>query len=68
MRGSIAVVAKLKEKGVITNYAIAGAVAALNYIEPFLTADLDILISAADFEKRSSGLVLLGPLDEGGLH
>jgi hypothetical protein len=64
MRGSIAVVAKLKEKGVIANYAIAGAVAALNYVEPFLTAYLDILIAVAEFEKRSSGLILLGPLEQ----
>jgi len=64
MRSTIAVVAKLAEQGVIANYAIAGAVAALNDIEPFLTADLDVLISVADFEKRPSGLVLLSPIDK----
>jgi hypothetical protein len=64
MRSTIAVVAKLAEQGVIANYAIADAVAALDYIEPFLTADLDVLISVADFEKRPSGLVLLSPIDK----
>src|SRR6202034_4071426 len=36
---------------------------ALNYIEPTLTEDLDILISVADFEKRASGLLLLTPIE-----
>jgi len=31
--------------GIVEQYAIAGAVAALNYIEPSVTEDLDILIS-----------------------
>ena len=30
--------------GIVEQYAIAGAVAALNYIEPSVTEDLDILI------------------------
>ena len=64
MRDTIAVVAKLAERGVIGNYAIAGAVAAINYIEPFLTADLDVLISVANFEKRASGLILLTPIEK----
>jgi hypothetical protein len=64
LRKSIAVIAKLKEQGVLEEYAISGAVAALNYIEPFLTADLDILISVGDLESRKSGLVLLKPIEE----
>ncbi len=63
LRKSIEVVARLAEAGVIGNYAIAGAVAALNYIQPTLTEDLDILISVDAFEKRASGLLLLGPID-----
>ena len=46
--------------GVIDNYAIAGAVAALQYIEPTVTEDLDILISFED--QSQSGLVTLGPI------
>jgi hypothetical protein len=45
--------------------AIAGAVAALNYIQPTLTEDLDILVSVAHFEKRQSGLILLTPIEKG---
>ncbi|HEY4113465.1 MAG TPA: hypothetical protein VGM17_05330 [Rhizomicrobium sp.] len=64
MRNTIEVVTRLAEKRVITNYAIAGAVAALNYIEPMLTDDLDILISLEGFEKHASGLLLLGPIEK----
>jgi hypothetical protein len=63
LRNTIEVVTKLAAKGVIGNYAIAGAVAALNYIQPMLTEDLDILISIDGFEERSSGLLLLGPIE-----
>jgi hypothetical protein len=63
LRRAIEVVTALAEKRVIGGYAIAGAVAALNYIEPMLTEDLDILISIDGFEKRSSGLLLLGPIE-----
>jgi hypothetical protein len=48
--------------GIIQKYAVAGAVAALNYIEPTITQDLDILVSFDDLQSRPSGLVTLGPL------
>ena len=64
MRKTIAVIIRLAERRAIANYAIAGAVAALNYIQPFLTEDLDILISTDGFEKHRSGLLLLGPIEK----
>jgi hypothetical protein len=64
LRQSIEVVTKLAKKRVVSNYAIAGAVAAINYIQPTLTEDLDILISIDGFEKRRSGLLLLGPIEQ----
>jgi len=64
MRKTIEVVSKLARHGVIERYAIAGAVAALNYIEPTLTEDLDILISIANLEKHKSGLILLTPIEK----
>jgi hypothetical protein len=64
MRKTIEVVTKLADRGAIRQYAIAGAVAALNYIQPTLTEDLDILVSVADFEQRQSGLILLGPIEK----
>jgi hypothetical protein len=64
MRNTIEVIIKLTERGAFRSYAIAGAVAALNYIEPTLTEDLGILISVADFERHSSGLILLTPIEK----
>jgi hypothetical protein len=64
LRTTIEVVTKLAERGAIQQYAIAGAVAALNYIQPTLTEDLDILVSIAHFEKRQSGLILLTPIEK----
>ena len=64
LRKTVAVVVKLAERGVIQRYAIAGAVAALNYIQPTLTEDLDILVSIAHFEIRPSGLILVAPIEQ----
>lgn len=61
---AIEVVAELAERRVVGSYAIVGAVAAIYYIEPMLTEDLDILISVDSFEKRASGLLLLGPIEQ----
>jgi len=63
LQKAIEVVTKLADQGAITQYAIAGAVAALNYIQPTLTEDLDILVSGADFEEHKSGLILLTPIE-----
>lgn len=64
LEGTIKVIMKLAEAGAIEEYAIAGAVAALNYIEPMLTEDLDVLVSIAGFEQRKSGLILLTPIEK----
>lgn len=64
LRKTLEVIAELAESGVIRNYAVAGAIAALNYIQPTMTEDLDILVSVDAFEKRASGLLLLGPLEK----
>lgn len=63
LRKTIEVVARLAEQGAVERYAVAGAVAALNYIEPTLTEDLDVLVSIAHFERRESGLILLDPIE-----
>jgi len=62
MRRTIQVVDELASKGVIGKYAIAGAVAAIYYIEPTLTDDLDILISVDTFDRKRSGLLTIEPL------
>lgn len=58
MRKTIEVISRLAADGAIKEYAIAGAVAALSYIQPFLTEDLDVLVAVAEFDQRPSGLIL----------
>lgn len=60
MGRTIQILNDMVRDGVIDTYAIGGAVAAINYIEPVATEDLDILVSFAD--QRSSLLVTLGPI------
>jgi hypothetical protein len=45
MKQTLDVINRMEADGIIGRYAIAGAVAAYNYIEPALTNDLDILLS-----------------------
>lgn len=45
MKQTLDVINRMEADGIIGRYAIAGAVAAYNYIEPAVTNDLDILIS-----------------------
>jgi hypothetical protein len=51
----------MKEDGVIEDYAVGGAVAAIFYVEPFTTYDLDIFCA---FNATGSGLMLLTPIYE----
>lgn len=62
MKKAIEVIVSLAQRGVIKDYAITGAVAALAYIEPVSTQDLDILVSVGDFDAKS-GLLLLTPIE-----
>jgi hypothetical protein len=53
----------MEADGVIGRYAIAGAVAAYNYVEPAPTEDPDIIIAfEASPAKAVSGLVSLEPI------
>lgn len=51
----------MKESGVIENYAIGGAIAAMFYIEPFATEDLDIFFAISG---TGNALDLLSPIYE----
>ncbi len=63
MKDTFRVINRMVENGVIGSYAITGAVAALNYIEPALTDDLDVLISVdAPSLQSTTGLVTLEPV------
>ncbi len=63
MKRTLEVVNAMEADGVIGRYAMSGAVAAYNYIEPTVTDDLDILISFKETSDRpKSGLIALAPI------
>ena len=53
----------LKEEGLIQDYAIGGAIAALRWTEPFFTQDLDVFILLKDEDKKK-GVIDLSPIYE----
>ncbi len=59
MEKTLAVINQLKEQGVINDYAVCGGMAAMFYMEPVLTYDLDIFCVLAGEEK---GLNILAPI------
>jgi hypothetical protein len=60
---ALAVIHYLYTSQIISSYAITGAVAALAYIEPTLTQDVDILVEVSAFDHLSSGLLMTTTLD-----
>lgn len=62
MKKALQVLNELKEKGLIKDYAIGGAIAALRWTEPFFTQDLDIFILLEEANER--GLIILTPIYE----
>lgn len=61
MRQTLKVVNELKDKGLINDYAIGGGIAALFYIEPFLTYDLDVFIISVE-RAEEKNLILFSPI------
>ena len=65
IKQTLDVINAMEAAGVVGRYAIAGAVAAFNYIEPAVTKDLDLLVSLDKAKgSPSSGLISLGPIIE----
>src|SRR5438105_13599856 len=62
LQNTIEVINKLAQQGAIKRYAIIGAVAALNYIQPALSEDLDVLVSVSDFREHR-GLLPLASIE-----
>jgi hypothetical protein len=63
MKQTLDVINGMEADGIIGRYAIAGAVAAYNYVEPTVTEDVDILIAFETGPQRAhTGLVTLGPI------
>ncbi|HNS32932.1 MAG TPA: hypothetical protein PKN36_08175 [bacterium] len=44
MKKTLEIINELVEKGIIKDYAVGGGIAAMFYIEPFLTYDIDIFV------------------------
>lgn len=59
MEQTLRVINRMKEDGVIEDYAIGGAIAAIFYIEPFATADLDIFVA---IQSEGIALDILNPI------
>lgn len=54
---------ELKNNGLIKDYAIGGAIAALRWTEPFFTQDLDVFV-ILEKEVSEEGLIVLSPIYE----
>jgi hypothetical protein len=59
MEQTLKVINQMKEDGIIENYAIGGAIAAMFYIDPFSTEDLDIFFA---INGAGSALDFLSPI------
>lgn len=61
MKETLKVINQMVKDGVIEEYAIGGAIAAIYYLEPFDTADLDIFVRVS---TTGSDLMILAPIYE----
>jgi len=61
MRETLKIINQMAKDGVIEQYAIGGAVAAIYYLEPFDTADLDVFVQV---NASGSDLAILAPIYE----
>src|SRR2546423_5663019 len=59
MKETIKVINRMVKDGVLEAYASGGAVAAIYYLEPFDTADLDVFVQV---ETSGSALAILAPI------
>jgi hypothetical protein len=62
MKQTIDVINRMEADGIIGRYAITGAVAAYNYVEPTVTEDVDILIAFDSGRRSQTGLITLEPI------
>jgi hypothetical protein len=62
MERVIQVINRMQADGVIENYAIGGGIAAIYYLEAYLTDDIDIFIPVASVAVGEAGLISLEPI------
>ena len=60
MEKVIQVLNRMQADGVIETFAIGGGIAAIHYLEPYLTDDIDVFISPVVVGEN--GLVSFGPI------
>jgi hypothetical protein len=61
MKDTLKLINLMVKDGVVKDYAIGGAIAAIYYLEPFDTADLDIFVQ---LETAGNDLMILSPIYE----
>jgi hypothetical protein len=59
MKKALQIINKLKNEGLIEDYAIGGGVGTMYYTEPITTYDLDIFIT---IREKGQGIILLTPI------
>ena len=62
MERVIQVLNRMQADGVVDNYAIGGGIAAIYYIEPYLTDDIDVFIPVSAVSVGDSSLLSLQPI------
>jgi len=62
MERVLQVINGMEAAGVIDNYAIGGGIAAIYYIEPYDTDDLDIFVPVSAVAIGNAGLISLEPI------
>src|SRR5262245_42598916 len=62
MERVIKVLNRMQADGVIENYAIGGGIAAIYYLEPYQTDDIDVFIPAVAVSVGETGLISLEPI------
>jgi hypothetical protein len=61
MKETLKVINQMVKRGVIERYAIGGAIAAIYYLEPFETSDLDVFVQ---INIEGSAMAILAPIYE----
>jgi hypothetical protein len=62
MERVIQVLNRMQSDGVVDNYAIGGGIAAIYYLEPYDTGDIDVFIPAVAVTVGEAGLISLEPV------
>ncbi len=62
MERVIQILNRMEADGVIDNYAIGGGIAAVYYLEPYETDDIDVFVPKVAVAVGEAGLISLEPI------